>query len=356
MKALRFHAARDLRLDDIDPPADPRPDEVIVQVSHCGICGTDIHEYLDGPVFVSTEPHPLTGASAPLVLGHEFSGRIASVGQSVSRFARGDRVAILPHLNRPGDYFVRRGMGHISDTTALVGLSSAYGGMGEYAVLPQDNVVKLPAEVSDEQGALFEPMAVAINAIDRGGVDAGSTVLVTGAGPIGVLAAMAAKAGGASRVVVSEANPARRHRLESLGLGYEIVDPTSANFGDAVLGPTEEGLGVDVAVECAGNERALADCIRLVRRGGTIVQVGIFVDPPRVNMRLLVSKAVTLTTSWGFPITIGPRVVQMIAAGQVQPEKIITGRVTMADAIAQGFDTLARPDQDHLKVLIAVAA
>ena len=356
MKALRFHAARDLRLEDIAPPADPKPNEVIVQVSHCGICGTDIHEYLDGPIFVSMAPHPLTGASAPLVLGHEFSGRIASVGQSVSRFARGDRVAILPHLNKPGDYFVRRGMGHISDTTALVGISSAYGGMGEYAVLPQDNIVKLPDDVSDEQGALFEPMAVAINAIDRGGVHAGSSVLITGAGPIGVLVAMAARAAGASRVVVSEANPARRQRLESLELGYEVADPTSADFGDVVLGSTEEGLGVDVAVECAGNERALADCIRLVRRGGTVVQVGIFVDPPRVDMRLLVSKAVTLTTSWGFPITIGPRVVQMIAAGQVRPEKIITGRVTMADAIARGFDVLARPDQDHLKVLIAVAA
>lgn len=356
MKVLRFHAARDLRLEDIVPPADPKPNEVIVQVSHCGICGTDIHEYLDGPIFIPTAPHPLTGASAPLVLGHEFSGKITSIGHGVSRFSEGDRVAILPHLNKPGDYFVRRGIGHISDTTALVGLSSTYGGMGEYAVLPQDNVVKLPDSVSDEQGALFEPMAVAINAIDRGGINAGSTVLITGAGPIGVLAAMAARAAGASRVVVSEANPARRRRLESLDLGYEVVDPTSAGFRDAVLGLTEEGLGVGMAVECAGNERALADCIRLVRRGGTIVQVGIFVDPPRVDMRLLVSKAVTLTTSWGFPITIGPRVVQMIAAGQVQPERIITGRVTMADAIAQGFDTLARPNQDHLKVLIAVAA
>lgn len=355
MKALRFHAASDLRLEDIAPPADPKPNEVIVQVSHCGICGTDIHEYLDGPIFVSMAPHPLTGASAPLVLGHEFSGRISSVGQSVSRFASGDRIAVLPHLNQPGDYFVRRGMGHISNTTALVGLSSAYGGMGEYAVLPQDNVVRLPDSVSDEQGALFEPMAVAINAIDRGGVHAGNSVLITGAGPIGVLAAMAARAAGASRVVVSEANPARRRRLESLELGYEVADPTSADFGGTVLGSTEEGLGVDVAIECAGNERALADCIRLVRRGGTVVQVGIFVDPPRVDMRLLVSKAVTLTTSWGFPITIGPRVVQMIAVGQVQPEKIITGRVTMADAIVRGFDVLVRPDQDHLKVLIAVA-
>jgi len=99
MKALRFHAARDLRLEDIDPPAAPEPNEVIVAVSHCGICGTDIHEYQDGPIFVSTRSHPLTGASAPLVLGHEFSGRIAEVGHGVSRFSKGDRVAILPHLN-----------------------------------------------------------------------------------------------------------------------------------------------------------------------------------------------------------------------------------------------------------------
>ncbi|MBX3567898.1 MAG: alcohol dehydrogenase catalytic domain-containing protein [Rhizobiaceae bacterium] len=354
MKALRFHAKRDLRLEEIAPPASPGPGEVVVAVSACGICGSDLHEYLDGPIFVAVEPHPLTGASAPLVLGHEFSGRLSAVGGAVGRFAKGDRVAILPHLNKAGDYFVRRGLGHISDTTALVGLSSAYGGMGEYAIVPQDNVVRLPDGVTDEQGALFEPMAVALNAVDRGGVFAGSSVLVTGAGPIGVLAAMAAKAAGASRVFVSEANPARRARLASLQLGYEIVDPTQPDFASAVAGMTEEGLGVDVAIECAGHERALADCIRLARRGGTVVQVGIFVDAPRVDMRLLVSKAVTLTTSWGFPITIGPRVVQMIASGQLQPEKIVTGRVRLSDAIAKGFDELARPDHDHLKVLIAL--
>ena len=149
MKALRFHAARDLRLEDIEPPAAPGAGEVLVAVSHCGICGSDLHEYLDGPIFVPVEPHRLTGASAPLVLGHEFAGRVSAIGSGVERVAEGDRVAILPHLNKPGDYFVRRGLGHISDTTALVGLSSAYGGMGEFAVVPQDNVVRLPDSVTD---------------------------------------------------------------------------------------------------------------------------------------------------------------------------------------------------------------
>ncbi len=355
MKALRFHAAGNVQLDDIPAPAVPGPHEVVVAVRQCGICGTDVHEYLEGPIFVAATPHPLTGASAPLVLGHEFSAVVTQAGAEVDRVKPGDRVAILPHLHKPGDYFVRRGLGHISDTTAIVGLSSTYGGMGEFAVLPQANVVRLPDDVSDEQGALFEPAAVAVNAVDRGGVFAGASVLVTGAGPIGILVAMAARAAGATRVLVSEANPGRRHRLASLGLDVTICDPAGAELAEAANRLTEEGLGVDVAIECAGNERALADCIGHVRRGGTVVQVGIFVHPPRVDMRLLTSKSIMLTTSFGFPITIGPRVIGMIAASQLPVEKIITGRIGLAEAVERGLAELARPGNEQLKILIAIA-
>ena len=166
MKALRFHDARDLRLDEVSPPPEALADQVVLKVLQCGICGTDLHEYVAGPIMLPVEPHPVNGAKIPVILGHEFSATVSSVGPAVTTTKPGDRVAILPHLMKPGDYYIRRNLGQFSATTGLVGLAWHWGGMGEFAAVPEQNVVKLPDTVSDEQGALLEPSAVAVNAID----------------------------------------------------------------------------------------------------------------------------------------------------------------------------------------------
>ena len=215
MKALRFHKARDLRLDEVQAPAKPVGDQVVLKISYCGICGTDLHEYAAGPIILPVEPHPETGAKVPIILGHKFSAIVTATGPGVANVKVGDRVAILPHLMKAGDYYVRRNIGQFSPATGLVGLTWHWGGMGEYAMVPEQNTVKLPASVSDEQGACIEPAAVAVNAIDNAGVVAGSTVLITGAGPIGALTALAARAAGAAKIFVYEPNAGRRARLQS---------------------------------------------------------------------------------------------------------------------------------------------
>ena len=136
MKALRFHAARDLRIEDIDAPAAPAAGQVLIRNTFCGICGTDLHEYAYGPIFIPKEPHPFTGAHGTQVLGHEFGGVVEAVGPGVTSVKPGDRVSVQPLIMpRSGDYFADRGLFHLSPQLALVGLSWVSGGMAEMALL-----------------------------------------------------------------------------------------------------------------------------------------------------------------------------------------------------------------------------
>ncbi len=355
MKALRFHAAKDLRVEEIAPPPAPGPGEVLLKVAKCGICGSDLHEFLKGPVSIPVTPHPSSGAAVPQILGHEFSAVVMSVGDGVRLVSGGDRVAVIPHINQAGDYFTRRHLGHISPATVIVGMTYPWGGMGQFVLVPEQNVVRLPPGMTDEQGALVEPASVALHAIDLGGIGPGSSVLITGAGPIGVLAALCAVAAGATKVIVFEPNPARRLHLEDLeGVhgGCETADEVVRAADDRLDG----GQGVDVAIECSGHEAGLALCIDAVKRGGVLVQVGLFVGQPRIDLYKLCEKAVTLRGSWGFPITIGPRVIELIATGRFQVERVISGVVGLDRAVEHGFVELSRPGSDKLKILIDMAA
>ncbi len=188
MKAVRFHGARDIRVEDVaEPTARLGAHDVLIKPITTGICGTDLHEYIAGPIVTPSTPHVYTGATNPQILGHEFSAVVADTGSAVTNVKAGDRVSIQPLISPRDDYFGRRGLYHLSPQMACVGLSWAWGGMGELAIVNDYNVVPVPKGVSDVQAAMIEPAAVAIYGTDRGGVQSGSTVLVSGAGPIGAV-------------------------------------------------------------------------------------------------------------------------------------------------------------------------
>src|ERR1051326_3171242 len=144
MQALRFHNARDLRIEDVAEPGDPRDDEVVVHIATCGICGTDLHEYIAGPIVTPVEPHPLTGAQNPQILGHEFAGEVVAVGAGVTGVAEGDRVAIMPLAYCGHCAYCRRGLQHLCARMGCVGLSHEWGGMAELATVAGYQVVRLP--------------------------------------------------------------------------------------------------------------------------------------------------------------------------------------------------------------------
>lgn len=354
MRAVRFHAAKDIRVEDVPEPDTARlaPDDVLVAPAVTGICGTDLHEYLAGPIVTPQEPHVFTGATNPQILGHEFSAKVLAVGDAVSHVAAGDRVSCQPLLSPRDDYYGKRGLYHLSPSMGCVGLSWAWGGMAEKAVIKDYNAQPIPNELTDEQAAMIEPAAVALYGIDRGGVTAGSTVLVSGAGPIGALTVLAARAAGASLIIVSEPNPNRRRIITEIAPCVTVIDPAKDDLQQAVRDLTEEGVGVDVALECVGLEVSLNACAEAVRRQGRVVQVGLHMKPASIDAMLWALKDITVEATWCYPVQIWPRIARMIVSGTFPVEKIVTARIDADDTVEKGFEALLDPSGEHLKILV----
>jgi (R,R)-butanediol dehydrogenase/meso-butanediol dehydrogenase/diacetyl reductase len=209
----------------------------------------------------------------------------------------------------------------------------------------------LPDLVTDQQGALVEPAAVAAYGVDRAAIDAGDTVLVTGAGPIGCLAALYASACGAN-VLISEPNENRARLAQALDVG-EVVNPMSDDLIDVVNTKTG-GIGVDAAIECAGNARALNACIEAARSRGVVVQTGLHVAPAQIDPMILSLKDISLVGSWCYFVYDFPRIISLIASGRYPVEKVVTSQVEMGDIVPRGFDALLDPKGREVKVLVEV--
>ncbi|HMG50156.1 MAG TPA: 2,3-butanediol dehydrogenase [Inquilinus sp.] len=357
MKAVRYHTKRDIRVEDVAAPSDRlADDQVLIEPLVCGICGTDLHEYVAGPIVTPAQPHAYSGAVLPQILGHELSARVLDVGRAVTTVKAGDRVSIQPLISPRDDYYGRRGLYHLSEKMACVGLSWAWGGMGERAVVNAYNAIPVPDTVSDIQAAMIEPAAVALYAVDRGGIRSGSTVLVSGLGPIGALVLLAAKASGAALIVVSEPNPNRRALAKSLVPEAHVLDPRSDDVPGYLRARTEDGVGVDVALECVGAEASLNICAAAVRRRGTVVQVGLHMRPAQIDAMQWALKDITVEATWCYPTTIWPRIAAMIGAGIFPVEKIVTAQIAPERVVADGFEALLDPSGRHMKILVDMKA
>ena len=351
MRAARFHGKSDIRIDDVDVPQIKEKDEVLVEVLWCGICGTDLHEYMVGPIVTPVTPHPLTGVTLPQTLGHEFSARVVEAGSEVTDVKVGDRVAIMPAIVCGRCDFCRRGLGHLCIRFACTGLSAETGGLAQYAVLKEYQVSTLPDTVSDLEGAVVEPACVAAYGIDRVGVHGGDVVLVTGAGPIGVLSAMYADALGASTVIIAEPNPNRAALARAMDIG-PVADPTADGFADLIADLTG-GRGVDVVAECSGSTPGLTTAMNSVRSRGSIVQTGLHTKPATIDAMRLSEKDISYVGSWCYLITDWPRIIRLIAAGKYPVSKAVTAQIALENVVPQGFDILVNPTGDQLKVLVS---
>lgn len=355
MKAVRFHGARDIRVEDVAAPtARLGPNDVIIKPLTTGICGTDLHEYIAGPIVTPATPHVFTGATNPQILGHEFSAVVQDIGPAVKNVRPGDRVSIQPLISPRNDYYGRRGLYHLSPEMACIGLSWQWGGMSELALVNDYNVVKVPDSVSDIQASLIEPAAVAIYGTDRGGVTSGSTVLVSGAGPIGALTLLAAKAAGAAVIFVSEPNPNRLKKAQELVPGIIAINPAKDDLETIIRDNTEEGVGVDVALECVGLEASLNACARAVRRQGKVVQTGLHMKPAAIDAMLWALKDITLEATWCYPVQIWPRIIRMVEAGILPLEKVVTANIAAEEVVEKGFEALLDKAGKHLKILVTV--
>ena len=352
MRAAVYHGKNDVRVEEVAEPGPLGPRQVRLRPYLSGICGTDLHEYAAGPIVIPTVPHPLTGAAAPQVLGHEFSGEVLEVGSDVTGVRTGDRVAVMPLIYCGQCYYCLRGLNHLCITMACTGLSWQGGGISEQVVVPDHQVCPLPGAVSDVQGALVEPTAVAAYGVDRTGFRAGDTILVTGAGPIGALATLYAHAGGASLVIVSEPNAKRRALIEAFGVAV-VLDPL-VDDGPAAVRELTGGIGVDVAAECSGSQGGLSVALESLRAHGTATQVGLHVEPATIDPMALSNRDLSLIGTWCYPVHDFPRITALIASGRLPVEKVLTEVIGVRDIVARGFGRLLDPAGDAQKLLVRV--
>ncbi|MCW2530327.1 MAG: gutB 6 [Pseudonocardiales bacterium] len=351
MRAAVFYGAHDIRVEDVAPPQQLGDLEVLLKPFWCGICGTDLHEYAMGPIVIPSHPHPLNGSTAPQILGHEFSAEVVEIGRLVDTVRVGQRVSVMPLLYCGVCYFCRRALNHLCQRMACVGLSFGWGGIAELAVVPSSHVSVLPDGVSSLQGALIEPGAVAAYGVDTAGVRPGDTVLITGAGPIGALAALYSASLGAT-VFISEVNPVRAALARSLDVG-EVLDPTKVDVVDELRTRTQ-GVGVDAVIECSGKEAALNTALSAVRSAGRVSQTGLHTKKASIDPMVLSEHDITLTGTWCYPVYDWPRIINLVASGTYPVEKVVTAKIAMDDIVEKGFDTLLSPTGDQVKVLIDI--
>lgn len=349
MKAAVFHDAKDIRIEDVSAPSKVGAMEVRLRPLWCGICGTDLHEYAVGPIVIPTKPHALNGSKLPQILGHEFSGEVLEVGSAVSNVKVGDRVSVMPLLFCGNCYYCQRGLNHLCRTMACVGLSHEWGGVAEECVVPALSVSVLPDSMSDVQGALVEPTAVAAYGVDCANVRPGDSVLITGAGPIGALASLYAHSIGAT-VYISEVNPHRQALAKSLDVG-ELFDPTKVDVVEEIKSRTG-GIGVDAVIECSGNERALQTALSAVRKAGIISQTGLHTKPAAIDPMVLSEFDITLRGTWCYPVYDWPRIIDLIGNKGLPVEKVVSAQIGMDDLVAKGFDVLISPTGEMAKVLV----
>ncbi|MEV6380985.1 2,3-butanediol dehydrogenase [Streptomyces sp. NPDC051773] len=350
MKAAVWYGAKDVRIAEVDVPR-ARSGEVLIEVAYCGICGSDLHEYADGPHAIPvTEPHPASGSTAPLVLGHEFCGTVTALGPSVTGLAVGDRVAVEPNYRcgtcsrcRAGEYNICRHFG-------FAGLMGD-GGMAEYAAVPAYMAHRLPEAVSLEQAALFEPASVALHALRRAGATP-ETVAVVGLGPVGLFCVLLAAARGVRRIVAVDVSPARLRLAGDLG-ATDLVDGREAGTGERILELTG-GEGVDTAFEVVGSQSALHTCLAATRRGGRVVLVGL-AQEVSLDAFALVNNEQSIVASVGYRDTY-PELIRLVAEQGLDLTAVVTSTIALADLVPAGFEALLDGPGDQVKILVSPAS
>ncbi|WP_435197026.1 2,3-butanediol dehydrogenase [Natronomonas sp. EA1] len=351
MNAARYHGREDIRVEELE--TDPvGTGEVRIAVAACGICGSDLHEYAAGPLFIPDEtPHPITNETLPIRMGHEFAGTVTEVGAGVTGTEVGDGVAVNPLLSCGDCAQCRAGQYHLCASTGYLGLSGGPGGFAESVVVDAARVVPL-GEVPLEAGALVEPFAVALHAVRRSGLRAGDTVAVFGGGPIGLAVVQCARAAGAGTVFLSEPRAARRERAADCGAD-ECIDPTETDAVRAIKSTTDGG--VDIAFEAAGVAAAFTDSVRATAPQGRTTVVSLWEEAVTTNPNhiVLAEKTVTGSVAYHGPDVDGEfeMVVQLLVDGRLDPDPLVTGRLPL-DRITEGFDRLRDPESDDVKLLV----
>ncbi|MBI5966582.1 MAG: zinc-binding dehydrogenase [Deltaproteobacteria bacterium] len=304
MKKAVYHGIRDVRVEEVAEPK-PGPKEVKIKVKYCGICGSDLHEYQHG-LFPQSP------------FGHEACGEVLELGPRVEGFQVGERV-----------------------------LTFEKGAYAEYFTCPQERMMKIPQNMSWKRAAVVEPLAGAAYAIERAAVQPSDTVLIAGAGPVGLMLLLGLKAIGVQTVYMTEISPIRRKKAEELG-AILAFNPLESKVSDMIKKLTS-GRGVDVAIEAVGIEATLKDCLTSVCQRGKVIVQGIFTDRVPIHMLGFVTRE---TTMMGMNSINPSLAMNWIESKGIKPEVIVTKIIPLEQISTAGFEVLTQKTKEEIKILV----
>jgi D-xylulose reductase len=323
MRALVLEKQHELKLREIDLPTDVGPGLVKIKLHTVGVCGSDVHYYTHGRIgpFI---------VNAPMVLGHEAAGTVVEVGAGVTTLKVGDRVCMEPGVPDPSSRASRLGMYNIDPAVTFWATPPVHGVLTPYVVHPANYTFKLPETVSFAEGAMVEPFAVGMQAATKAGIKPGDTAVVIGAGPIGVMVAIAALAGGCSRAIVADlAQP--KLDIAARYQGVIPVNVTTQNLVAEVKKLTDD-WGADVVFECSGSPRAWATIADLPRPGGTIVVVGLPVEKVDFDIATLSTRELRIESVFRYAHQYD-RAIALMGSGRVDLKPLISETFSFEDSI-----------------------
>jgi (R,R)-butanediol dehydrogenase / meso-butanediol dehydrogenase / diacetyl reductase len=350
MRAAVWHGRGDVRVENVSEPPPPALGQLQVEVSWCGICGTDLHEYLAGPLYIPVDhPHPLTRIKAPVLIGHEMSGKVVGVGPDAAGFAVGDRVAACPIIGCGKCRWCLTGSMAQCDQVAFLGTSWSGGALSERFNLYAYQCYHLPDTINDEIGSLVEPFSATVRAVARGRPSKDDFVAIVGAGPIGLMALMAARIQGAANVVAVEVAASRVDAAKRCG-ATAVINPKIENAEKTALDLTN-GAGFDVVIECAGQPDTALLAARLTRTRGTLVIMGVFDKPAPIDLTDVVFREKTVTGSMsGYGLY--PETIRMMTSSDFRGDALISDRIGLDELVDKGYGGLLHEKDKHVKIVV----
>lgn len=339
MKALVYYGPEDIRIAQVDD-LKPGEEELLIKVKATGICGSDVHGYLG-----------LTGRRiAPMVMGHEFTGCVSEAGRNVKGISAGDRVAVQP-VNFCGKcHYCRQGLTNVCTDKKFLGVMEVNGSMAEYVCVPAGLAYKLPGNVNYIQGAMTEPLAVALRAVKRLRTPEDDTVLVVGAGTIGLLVLQVLKAKKVRKVLVSDINDFRLEAAEKLGADA-VINPLRDDMDRIILEETG-GMGADAAIEAVGTAPTVRQAMSALKTGGYCIWIGNSAKTIDVNMQEVVTRELNVSGTYIYTHGEFGEALDLLAEGSIDAEAVVSKVITLEEAPAM-FNKLARDSGSLIKAVIA---
>ena len=322
------------------PVPQPTPGQVLVKILKIGVCGSDIHVYHG--------KHPFT--SYPVTQGHEVSGRVAAVGQGVQGFVPGQLVTIQPQVTCGNCYPCTHGKYNLCEELKVMGFQTT-GVASHYFTVDAAKVTPLPETMTEDEGAMIEPLAVAVHAVRRAGDVTGARIVVLGAGPIGNLVAQTAKGMGAASVMINDVSDLRLEKARQCGVDY-AVNTAREDFGQAMVncfGPDK----ADVIYDCAGNDITINQAIRCARKGSTLVLVAVFEKMASVDLAVLNDHELDLNTSMMYRTEDYAKAIELVNEKKVALQPLISKTFVFADYL-KAYQYIDANRETTMKVLISV--